>query len=111
MANSVIRPNHKEKVFHFVGILCLMLLLVQKGSGTQFTVGGSKGWTVPENTSTNSYNQWAENNRFQIDDSACKLIFILTLQEMLLITILFIIFGMVNSITKIIAIKKRVLIK
>ncbi|XP_065862277.1 early nodulin-like protein 9 [Euphorbia lathyris] len=53
---------------YFLGLFSLMLLL-QKGSATQFTVGGAKGWTVPENSSTYSYNQWAENTRFQIGDS------------------------------------------
>ncbi|KAJ0966117.1 hypothetical protein J5N97_027255 [Dioscorea zingiberensis] len=36
-------------------------------SATQFKVGESKGWTVPEDP--NFYSQWAESNRFQIGDS------------------------------------------
>lgn len=43
-------------------MMCVMVLL-QKSDGTQFIVGGAKGWGIQ------NYNQWAEANRFQIGDS------------------------------------------
>lgn len=51
--------------FAFGALMCVMMLL-QKGDGTEFTVGGAKGWGV---SVAQSYNQWAEANRFQIGDS------------------------------------------
>jgi hypothetical protein len=72
MANSIFRSNdhHQNKTLHVVvGLFCLMML-VHKGGATLFTVGGSKGWTVPDPEL--HYNQWAENNRFQIGDSLGK---------------------------------------
>ncbi|XP_062169530.1 early nodulin-like protein 9 [Alnus glutinosa] len=69
MANSIFRSNdhHQNKTLHVVvGLFCLMML-VHKGGATEFTVGGSKGWTVPDPEL--HYNQWAENNRFQKGDS------------------------------------------
>lgn len=73
MANSIFRSNHHQnKTLHVavLGLFCLMMMLVQKGGATEFTVGGSKGWTVPDPDV--HYNQWAENNRFQIGDSVGK---------------------------------------
>ena len=70
MANTIFRQNPQVKVLYAVGLYCLMLL-VQKGGATEFKVGDSKGWAVP--TSGVHYNQWAENNRFQIGDSVGKL--------------------------------------
>ncbi|KAE8125619.1 hypothetical protein FH972_020402 [Carpinus fangiana] len=70
MANTIFSSNHHHqsmKALHVVGLLCL-LLLVHKGDATQFTIGGSKGWTLPAPNEVH-YNQWAENNRFQIGDS------------------------------------------
>lgn len=51
--------------FAFGGLICVMMLL-QKSEGTEFIVGGAKGWDV---SVAKSYNQWAEANRFQIGDS------------------------------------------
>ncbi|RZS07576.1 hypothetical protein BHM03_00038456 [Ensete ventricosum] len=55
--------------------LCLILLsffmLISIAAGTQFKVGGSNGWSVPD-TNAMSYSQWAEKNRFKIGDSLCK---------------------------------------
>lgn len=51
------------------------MLLLQKGGATEFKIGGAKGWTVPNDPSEVHYNQWAENNRFQIGDSLGKLSF------------------------------------
>ncbi|KAM3696497.1 hypothetical protein ACJW31_06G043100 [Castanea mollissima] len=67
MANTIFRLNPQNKVLYAVGLFCLMLL-VQKGAATQFTVGGSKGWAIPSPNDVH-FNQWAENNRFQIGDS------------------------------------------
>uniref|UniRef100_A0A6M2EQH6 Phytocyanin domain-containing protein n=1 Tax=Populus davidiana TaxID=266767 RepID=A0A6M2EQH6_9ROSI len=59
----------KGNVFHILGLLCL-LLLIQKNNATEFKVGGPKGWTVPDNTSSKGHlNVWAEGNRFQKGDS------------------------------------------
>ncbi|GAV60657.1 Cu_bind_like domain-containing protein [Cephalotus follicularis] len=59
MANKVLH--------HVLGLFCYVLLIMQKGSAREFKVGGSKGWAIPDNST--SYNQWAESNRFQIGDS------------------------------------------
>lgn len=75
MANTIFSSNHHHqnmKALHVVGLLCLMLL-VHKGESIEFTVGGSKGWHVPDPNEVH-YNQWAENNRFQIGDSLGKTI-------------------------------------
>ncbi|THU47969.1 hypothetical protein C4D60_Mb09t21280 [Musa balbisiana] len=52
--------------------VCLILLsffmLISIAAGTQFKVGGSNGWSVPD-TNAMSYSQWAEKNRFKIGDS------------------------------------------
>ncbi|GLU23577.1 hypothetical protein SLE2022_395700 [Rubroshorea leprosula] len=68
MANTIFGSNnhHKSKAVHLLGLFCLFLL-VSKAQAREFTVGNSR-WEVPA-TSTQSYNQWAENNRFQIGDS------------------------------------------
>ncbi|XP_022139708.1 early nodulin-like protein 3 [Momordica charantia] len=48
------------------GVLMCLMVLVKEGDGTEFTVGGAKGWSLPM---AQTYNQWAEANRFQIGDS------------------------------------------
>ncbi|CAK9150275.1 unnamed protein product [Ilex paraguariensis] len=68
MANTSFRSNHHDKPF-CVLLLLGLLLLIQKGGAYEFKVGGSQGWTVPADANANSYNQWAESNRFQIGDS------------------------------------------
>ncbi|XP_074320283.1 early nodulin-like protein 9 [Silene latifolia] len=50
-----------------VGLFGLVLLM-QRGDAATFTVGGSKGWSVPSDNSA-VFNQWAEKMRFQIGDS------------------------------------------
>ncbi|KAL3508525.1 hypothetical protein ACH5RR_027926 [Cinchona calisaya] len=57
-----------RKAFHVLGLFCF-LLLVQKGNAFEFKVGGNNGWAVPPDPNSNSHNQWAEKNRFQIGDS------------------------------------------
>ncbi|KAG1347297.1 early nodulin-like protein 3 [Cocos nucifera] len=52
---------------HALVLLCFVLL-ASVVAATQFKVGGSKGWSVPDPNSM-SFNQWAEKNRFQIGDS------------------------------------------
>ncbi|KAL1299285.1 hypothetical protein HN51_043726 [Arachis hypogaea] len=63
---NVLRSNEVGHVL--LGLFCL-LLLVNKGNAYEFVVGGQKGWSVPSDPNSNSYNQWAEKNRFQIGDS------------------------------------------
>ncbi|KAG6471030.1 hypothetical protein ZIOFF_072123 [Zingiber officinale] len=52
--------------------LCLVLassfMVLSLAAGTQFKVGGSGRWSVPDNNAM-TYNQWAEKNRFKIGDS------------------------------------------
>jgi hypothetical protein len=48
----------------FLSLFCFVTM----AGATQFKVGGSNGWTVPA-PNTDSYNQWAARNRFQIGDS------------------------------------------
>jgi hypothetical protein len=58
---------HNLKPFYALGLFSLLLLLVQKGGAYEFKVGGSNGWTIPNNS--NALNQWAESSRFQIGDT------------------------------------------
>ncbi|CAN6557937.1 unnamed protein product [Malus baccata var. baccata] len=64
MANQI-HKNNINAVF-VLGIVCVTLL-IQKSGATDFAIGGSKGWCIPD--SSVHYNQWAERNRFQIGDS------------------------------------------
>lgn len=48
--------------------LVSIFMAISLAAGTQFRVGGSGTWAVPNNNAT-IYNQWAEKNRFQIGDS------------------------------------------
>ncbi|KAF5478844.1 hypothetical protein F2P56_005373 [Juglans regia] len=68
MAKNNFLSNHQKKTLHSVWLVCLMLLM-HEGGATEFTIGGSKGWTVPTDPKEVHYNQWAENHRFQIGDS------------------------------------------
>ncbi|KAK4796997.1 hypothetical protein SAY86_029323 [Trapa natans] len=53
-----------------VGLLCLMIFASQRAAEAfQFTVGGQSGWTVPSDSSSNPFNQWAERMRFLVGDS------------------------------------------
>lgn len=56
---------------HAAFLLGLLLVSLNEATATVFQVGGSDGWTVPKDPSTQPYNQWAEKNRFQIGDSLC----------------------------------------
>ncbi|WOL15696.1 early nodulin-like protein 1 [Canna indica] len=48
--------------------LSVAMLLAMAADATQFKVGGSNGWSVPDPNAM-SFNQWAERNRFHIGDS------------------------------------------
>lgn len=61
------KGNYVSLVHAIGGFLCVVMLM-QRVEATSFTVGGSKGWTCPSD-STPLYNQWAERMRFQIGDS------------------------------------------
>ncbi|KAG8069814.1 hypothetical protein GUJ93_ZPchr0006g40953 [Zizania palustris] len=50
-----------------LGLACFALVVEMAGA-TQFQVGGANGWSVP-GANAESYNDWAEKNRFQIGDS------------------------------------------
>ncbi|PON61440.1 Phytocyanin domain containing protein [Parasponia andersonii] len=39
--------NYQSRTFQLLGLLCLSLFLVPKSFATEFTIGGSKGWSVP----------------------------------------------------------------
>ncbi|CAL9129542.1 unnamed protein product [Musa textilis] len=53
---------------YLILILLSFFMLISIAAGTQFKVGGSNGWSVPDTNAT-SYSQWAEKNRFKIGDS------------------------------------------
>uniref|UniRef100_A0A0D9WTB1 Phytocyanin domain-containing protein n=1 Tax=Leersia perrieri TaxID=77586 RepID=A0A0D9WTB1_9ORYZ len=50
-----------------VGLACLVSLMAAVASATQFRVGGSRGWSVPD-ANAEPYNSWAGRMRFQIGD-------------------------------------------
>ncbi|GLT33163.1 hypothetical protein SLA2020_077740 [Shorea laevis] len=56
----------KLALFLFLTLSCSVHLLV---SSFEFQVGGSNGWVVPPANDTRIYNDWASENRFQIDDT------------------------------------------
>ncbi|CAN6458038.1 unnamed protein product [Victoria cruziana] len=64
MAGAAKRCRVNHSLFLLGVLACL-----NEASAREFQVGGSQGWTVPNDASTNPYNQWAEKNRFQIGDS------------------------------------------
>ncbi|KAL2483630.1 early nodulin-like protein 9 [Forsythia ovata] len=68
MAQTVL--SLKRKALHVMLGILSVLLLIQRGNAFEFKVGGPKGsWTVPTDPNVASYNEWAEMNRFQIDDT------------------------------------------
>ncbi|XP_042505629.1 early nodulin-like protein 3 [Macadamia integrifolia] len=69
MANTILSLKHHRKAFHGLSLFSTLLLVIQRVDATDFKVGGAKGWTVPADPNTNTYNQWAESNRFQMGDS------------------------------------------
>ncbi|XP_039115114.1 early nodulin-like protein 1 [Dioscorea cayenensis subsp. rotundata] len=58
--------ENKEKKLLWWLFVCLLFLL---GEGREFRVGGSMGWTVPNDLNSITYNQWAESHRFHYGDS------------------------------------------
>ncbi|XP_022735681.1 early nodulin-like protein 1 [Durio zibethinus] len=71
MANSIFRSDYQSKAFHVLGLFCFMLLMIQEVYAREFTVN----WGLHNGNNAETYNQWAEKNRFQIGDS---LLFIYT---------------------------------
>ena len=67
MANSILRTlDYESKGFVAVGLLCLMMMMmIQKGYAREFQVN----WGLHNGSNAQTYNQWAEHNRFQIGDS------------------------------------------
>ncbi|KAK4753317.1 hypothetical protein SAY87_022115 [Trapa incisa] len=52
------------------GLLCLVMIGAKKSEALEFSVGGgSGGWGVPSDNSSNPFNQWAERTRFLIGDA------------------------------------------
>ena len=71
MAKTILSSNHHDhKPFYVLGVFSV-LLSIQEGGAHEFKVGDSNGWAVPSYPSV--YNQWAENNRFQISDTLGKI--------------------------------------
>ncbi|CAH2036371.1 unnamed protein product, partial [Thlaspi arvense] len=61
------RDLNRTKMLHSLRFLVCLLVIIHTVCAREFVVGGSKGWTVP--TDHQLYNQWAEQRRFQINDS------------------------------------------
>lgn len=55
----------------FFASLLVSTAVVSVSSYT-FQVGGEGGWTKPTGNETETYNGWAEKNRFHVGDSVCK---------------------------------------
>ncbi|KAL2935510.1 Early nodulin-like protein 1 [Bienertia sinuspersici] len=51
--------------------LCIFALLLMHGTSTEFEVGETltKGWGVPPAKDPQVYNQWAQKNRFKVNDT------------------------------------------
>ncbi|KAL8142165.1 LOW QUALITY PROTEIN: hypothetical protein V2J09_015197 [Rumex salicifolius] len=49
-------------------LLISLLFISISASGHQFEVGGERGWAPPLGNETETYNEWAEQNRFHIGD-------------------------------------------
>jgi hypothetical protein len=56
----------KCSAMYGLGLACFAVAVAMAGE-TQFTVGGSNGWSVPP-AGAESLNAWAMKNRFQIGD-------------------------------------------
>ncbi|KAH9310605.1 hypothetical protein KI387_025640, partial [Taxus chinensis] len=50
-------------------VICLAMCLHITMASLQFRVGGPRGWFEPSGSETETYNQWAERNRFQVNDT------------------------------------------
>ncbi|PIA31953.1 hypothetical protein AQUCO_04700074v1 [Aquilegia coerulea] len=68
MANNILSSDHPNRAM-FALVLFGVVLLMQRVGATEYKVGDANGWTVPNNPNALSYNQWAENHRFQVGDS------------------------------------------
>ncbi|GLJ25467.1 hypothetical protein SUGI_0487580 [Cryptomeria japonica] len=49
--------------------VCLAVCWNGSVGSNQFRVGGPRGWFEPTGNETETYNQWAERNRFQVNDN------------------------------------------
>ena len=59
--------------------LLQLFLLSSMAAALKFRIGGEKGWHKPNDSESETYNEWARRNRFHIGDSLCKFILILLL--------------------------------
>ncbi|KAE9458347.1 hypothetical protein C3L33_09745, partial [Rhododendron williamsianum] len=57
-------------LFFSLFLISMAPLLV---SADQFTVGGEKGWAKPTGNDSETYNEWASQNRFHVGDEACNI--------------------------------------
>lgn len=85
MANSVSRSDYQFKAFYVLGLLCVMMLMIQKGYAREFQVN----WGLHNGTYAENYNQWAEKNRFQIGDSIGNNMLLVWFHPKSLLTFLF----------------------
>lgn len=62
--------EHKGEIMGFVRIMCFVVVVVmisgERANGTNFTVGGTTGWTIP--SQTNFYESWADDKDFRVGD-------------------------------------------
>jgi len=59
---SNMKSPHIWVAFWFA--ICVQISL----ASYQYRVGGPRGWIVPTGNETETYNQWAQRNRFHVDD-------------------------------------------
>ncbi|XP_042496405.1 early nodulin-like protein 2 [Macadamia integrifolia] len=55
--------------FSFFAILFLTTVATVSVSAVEFYVGGNRGWVKPTGTETETYEEWANQNRFHVGDS------------------------------------------
>ncbi|PWA64269.1 cupredoxin [Artemisia annua] len=49
--------------------MTLAFFTMLKVQSIEFKVGGDIGWSIPPSNNTNHFNEWAEHNRFKINDT------------------------------------------
>ncbi|ESW21704.1 hypothetical protein PHAVU_005G092700 [Phaseolus vulgaris] len=69
MATIILRSNEVPHALVLFCVLFSVLLMLPNCGAYEFLVGGQKGWSLPSDSSSNPYNQWAQKSRFQIGDS------------------------------------------
>jgi len=75
MATIILRSNEVPHALVLFCVLFSVLLMLPNCGAYEFLVGGQKGWSLPSDSSSNPYNQWAQKSRFQIGDSLGKFLF------------------------------------